>query len=156
MIHMYSIPKGMAAYGPWKDQCQRSNYYGRMERSVMEMSDNRSSKVIGKIRKACQLPKRQTYNEIWFLDLISFVARQRFRVPAQADDTKRMIEETLPWLVKAAGRLETGSGFTVRHYSLTQPFDAPPSFFVKSSHHQPPTRRLLHHAHHPERRRAHR
>ena len=103
MIHLYSIPQGIEAYGPWKDQCQRSNYYGRMERSVMRTSDSRSSKVIGEIRKACQLPKRQTYNEIWFLDLISFVALQRFRVPAQADDTKQLIEETLPWLVKATG-----------------------------------------------------
>ena len=37
------------------------------------------------------------------LDLIQFVVMQRFRVPAQADDAKRTVEESLPWAIKAAG-----------------------------------------------------
>ena len=34
-IHLYNIPKDVVTQGPWKDQCQRSNYYGRMEKSVL-------------------------------------------------------------------------------------------------------------------------
>ena len=110
MIHLYNIPKGIEAHGPWRNQCQRSNYYGHMERSVVGMSDNRSSKVIGKIRRACQIPKRQTYNDASFLDLIQFVVMQHVRVPAQADDTKRTVEESLAWAWAWASHIKADGG----------------------------------------------
>ena len=108
-IHLYNIPKEVVTQGPWKDQCQRSNYYGRMEKTVLQMSDNRSSKVIRNILRNRQIPKRQVYDDVWFLDLIQFVAMQRTRVPAQADDTKATIEESLEWAFEATGG---PSGFT--------------------------------------------
>ena len=103
MIHLYNILKDIVACGPLKGQCQQTNYYGHMERSIVGMSDGRSAKVIGKIRRGCHLPKRQVYNDVWFLDLIQFVVMQHFRVPERADYTKRSVEEPLQWLFKAAG-----------------------------------------------------
>lgn len=103
MIHLYNILKDVTACGPWKGQCQQPNYYGHMERNVMGMHDHRSAKIIGRIRGDRQLPKRRIYNDLWFLDLIQFVVMQRFRVPAQAEDAKRTVEESLSWAIKAAG-----------------------------------------------------
>ena len=103
MIHLYHILKDITACGPWKGQCQQPNYYGHMERNVMGMHDHRSARIIGRIRGDRKLPKRRTYNDVWFLDLIQFVVMQRFRVPAQAEDTKRTVEGSLSWAIKAAG-----------------------------------------------------
>ena len=102
-IHLYNLLTGIVACGPLKGQCRQPSYYGRMEKNVIGMSDNRSAKVISKIRGDSRIPNRQTYNDVWFLDLVQFVAMQRVRVPVQAEETKRMVEESLPWLVKAAG-----------------------------------------------------